>query len=189
MMSLKKCSPGVLVAGLLLVAANTAADAHGKGGPGNKPGPGHDHHDHHGHAHGPDQKLAGVWLVSMMPCNCTTGDSIPNQAYEALYTFHDDGTLTVWVQNSTITTTRSPSHGIWKSAKRGPGFQMTFVHLRYSPQTGAYLGRQDAAGIITLSGRGDELSIDSSATVYDVNGAVTARACANASGVKLVLPD
>jgi hypothetical protein len=178
MKSMKQWIPCVAV-GCLLVLSQTAALAHGKGnGPGNGKGPGPHGHD-----------LTGAWLVTIMPRNCATGDSLPNLAHEALFTFHEDGTLSVWAQNNSITLTRSPSHGIWKAGKHG-NYRLTFVHLRYSLETGKYLGRQDAVATITLQGRGgDEFSMDSSATVYDADGTVAARACSNSTGVRLTLPD
>ena len=69
----------------------------------------------------------GVWLVTVTPRNCVTGVPIPAAAFEALYTFHNDGTMSAWLQNSTITTTRSPNHGLWK---RENGSSEVLVQIR-----------------------------------------------------------
>lgn len=135
-----------------------------------------------------DSRIQGVWLVSTQPRNCVTGDSIPNAAFEGVYTFHDDGTLLAWVQNSTITTTRSPSQGVWQEKRRRGEHVLRFVHLRYSPTTGAYLGRQDANGTAVVRSGGDEFSADTTTTVFDVNGAIVTTGCAQSAGVRLSLP-
>lgn len=189
---------GAVAAGLLMALSQAAVQAHdAKGGQGKKDG--HVHagkpdpkpdHKPGGHPGNGPKDLAGAWLVSMMPYDCATGNSIPTAAYEALFTFHEDGTLSVWAQNNTITTTRSPSHGVWKSMRDGT-YRLTFVHLRYAGAVpGAYLGRQDAVGTVTLLGkRGEEFSMESRATVYDTHGAVTANACGRSSAVRIVVPD
>ena len=43
----------------------------------------------------PDRSLAGVWLVKITPRNCATGEFIPAAAFEALFTFHEDKTMSV----------------------------------------------------------------------------------------------
>jgi hypothetical protein len=132
--------------------------------------------------------IEGVWLVSTQPRNCLTGDWIPNTAFEGLYTFHDDGTLSAWVQNATITTTRSPSHGVWKAKRRKGEHAVRFMHLRYNPTTGAYLGRQEAVGTIAVEAARDVFNADTTTTVFDVNGAVVTKGCAQSVGSRLSLP-
>lgn len=142
---------------------------------------------HQGNDRGPNQDLSGVWLVSAMPYNCTTGDSIPAASFEGLFTFNRDGTMSAWVQNATITTTRGPSHGLWKQRRRGE-HAVKFIHLRYNPTTGAYVGRQEAVGTVTVERWGSEFSAKTSTTLYDTNGLVVGGGCATSSGVRLELP-
>jgi hypothetical protein len=135
--------------------------------------------ERHGHFTGPhgDRSLVGAWLMDVMPYNCANGDSIPAGAFEALITFHEDGTLTAWFQNATITTTRSPSHGAWKRKRGRNEYEISFVHLRYNLQTGAFLGRQLAAGDLELDRDGDSFTVNSKATIFDASGAVTGQGC------------
>ena len=126
---LKLVQPGIFaVCAMLLLAvpgANASNGDHGnnanKGNPAatqgkdnknNNGNPGnHDHVDHRHHSH---DNLVGSWLVWVVPRNCATGELIQAGAFEAMFSFHADGTLDAWVQNRMITTTRSPSFGSWK---------------------------------------------------------------------------
>ena len=61
---------------------------------------------------------------SIERCLASDGDTaqlcdrrpISTAAFKPFYTFHNDGTMSAWLQNSTITTTRSPNHGTHGSA-------------------------------------------------------------------------
>ena len=55
-------------------------------------------------ADAPERSIEGVWRVTVTPRNCVTGVPIATADFEALYTFHKDGTMSAWFQNSTITT-------------------------------------------------------------------------------------
>ena len=136
---------------------------------------------------GNTRRLEGVWRVTLTPRNCVTGVPIPTAAGEALLTFHKGGTLSAWFQNSTITITRSPSHGIWRpdgSTIYGlPNYSFKFVHLRYNLTTGAFIGRQEAGGTLELSANGDEFTTDSQTTVFNLDG-TTVVGCSNAVGTR-----
>ena len=133
---------------------------------------------------GRERSLEGVWRVRLTPRNCVTGVPIPTAAAEALLTFHKGGTLSAWFQNSTITITRSPSHGLWQREHGRGDYSFKFVHLRYDLATGAYLGSQVARGTLRLSERGDEFTTDSQTQVFDVNGHLTITGCANSVGTR-----
>lgn len=129
--------------------------------------------------------LSGVWVMNVMPYNCATGDSIPAAAFESLITFHEDGTLSAWFQNATITTTRSPSHGIWSRKRGWSDYAIKFLHLRYNPQTGAYLGRQLAEGEVEMERGGDSFRSSGRTTLLDVNGAVIGQGCSTSVGSRI----
>ena len=133
---------------------------------------------------GKEHSLEGVWRVTLTPRNCVTGVPIPTAAAEALLTFHKGGTLSAWFQNSTITITRSPSHGLWQREHGRGDYSFKFVHLRYDLATGAYLGSQVARGTLRLSERGDEFTTDSQTQLFDVNGHLTITACSNSVGTR-----
>ncbi len=133
---------------------------------------------------GQESSLEGVWRVTITPRNCVTGVSIPTAAFQALFTFHKGGTLSVSLQNSTTTITRSPGHGLWQREHGGGDYSFKFVHLRYALATGAYLGSQVARGTLRLSERGDQFTTDSQNQVFDVNGHLTITSCANSVGTR-----
>ena len=133
------------------------------------------------------ERLEGVWRVRLTPRNCVTGVPIPTVAFEALLTFHEGGTLSAWFQNSTITITRSPSHGLWQREQGWGDYSFKFVHLRYNLTTGAFIGRQESGGTLQLSASGDEFTTDSQTQVFDVNGNLTLTSCANFVGTRFTL--
>lgn len=133
---------------------------------------------------GKERSLEGVWRVATTPRNCVTGVPIPTAAFEALLTFHKGGTLSAWFQNSTITITRSPSHGLWQRERGWGDYSFKFVHLRYNLATGAYLGSQVARGTLRLGESGDEFTTDSQTQLFDVNGNLTITSCANTVGTR-----
>jgi hypothetical protein len=163
---------GFIAAVGVLSAPQLAAFASGPGG------------DQDG-SHHAGRSPTGLWLVSFMPYVCATGNSIPTAAFESLFTFHDDGTLTGWLQNSTITTTRSPSLGIWKRTHGWNHYAIKFIHLRYKLPEGNFLGRQQAMGELVLDPGGDTFSISSTATVFTEDGGIQQQSCANAVGTRM----
>jgi hypothetical protein len=132
----------------------------------------------------PERTLAGVWQVTVTPRNCATGVPIPTAAFAALYTFHKDGTLSAWFQNSTITTTRSPNHGLWRRDEGWSDYSFKFVHLRYNLTTGVFIGKQEGAGTLVLGESGDDFTTDGLTTLFDVNGNQTSAGCSNSVGTR-----
>ena len=132
-----------------------------------------------------EHSIEGVWRVTITPRNCGTGVPIPTAAFAALFTFHKGGTLSVSLQNSTITITRSPGHGLWQREHGGGDYSFKFVHLRFDLATGAFKASQVARGTLRLSESGDEFTTDSSTTSFDVNGvSLPGMGCANAVGTR-----
>ncbi len=135
----------------------------------------------------PKRTVEGVWRVRIVPRNCVTGIPIPGAESQALYTFHKDGTLSVWAQNATITTTRSPSHGVWQRDLGWSDYSFKFLHLRYSGSTGMFLGKQEGQGTLVLSESGDEFTTDGSATVFNVDDVPGTPGCSNSFGTRFKL--
>jgi hypothetical protein len=133
--------------------------------------------------------LNGVWRVTITPRNCATGGPTPIPPFEALFTFHRDGTMSAWVQNSTITVTRSPSHGLWRREHGWNDYSFKFVHLRYNLATGVFLGKQESSATLELGHDGDEFTTDSSTTVFDASGNPAVPTCANGVGVRFALDE
>ncbi len=129
-------------------------------------------------------RLEGVWRVRTTPRNCVTGVPIPTTPFEFLFTFHKGGTMSASLQNTTITITRSPGHGLWQREHGEGDYSFKFVHLRFDLATGAFLGRQVARATLRLSERGDEFTTDSQNQVFDVNGHLTITGCSNSVGTR-----
>lgn len=134
--------------------------------------------------------LVGAWLVSGMPKNCVTGDPIPGAEFEALINFHEDSTMDAWLQNRTITTTRSPNYGSWKRL-RGPSgdgahnYTARFIHLRYSATTGAFAGRQYSQSTIVLNRRGDEFTTEGRTRGFNPEGVLEFEGCSTMRGSRI----
>jgi hypothetical protein len=127
------------------------------------------------------RNIEGVWFVTTTPRNCATGMPITPATFEGLFTFHRDGTMSVWVQNAAITVTRSQSHGLWQRDLGRGNYAFKFVHLHYDG-SGFFSGKQDASGTLALNRNGDEFTTDSSTTFFDASGNATGMGCANAVG-------
>jgi hypothetical protein len=130
-----------------------------------------------------ERQLAGVWMVTTTPRDCTTGNPFPQAAFDGLFTFHKDGTMSAWVQNALISVTRSSSHGLWEQTSGWSRHSFEFVHLRYD-LSGTYVGRQVAKGTLVLGESGDELTTESSTSVFDLDGNRIGGGCASATGVR-----
>jgi len=135
----------------------------------------------------PERSIEGVWRVTVTPRNCVTGVPIPTAAFEALFTFHKGGTMSAWLQNSTITTTRSSNHGLWKRDEGWSDYSFKFVHLRYNLTTGVFIGSQEGAGTLVLGESGDEFTTDGSTASFDATGTATGASCSNSVGTRFKL--
>jgi hypothetical protein len=135
-----------------------------------------------------ERSLEGVWRARITPRNCVTGIPNPTAAFEALFTFHKGGTISAWVQNSVITVTRSPSHGLWKRERGWSDYSFKFVHLRYNLTTGELSASQVSGGTLVLGENGDEFTTDASTTSFDVNGnPIGSGGCSNSVGTRFKL--
>lgn len=150
------------------------------------PANGHDRRDSRDGRKDPPS-LQGVWQVSITPVDCATDAPIPNAASEALFTFHAGGTMEAWAQNAKITTTRSPSHGVWRFNARWKNFSARFVHLRYDLANGIYVGTQLADTLVVLDRGGDTFTSEGSTVGRDTAGNDLFHGCSKASGVRLKL--
>lgn len=130
--------------------------------------------------------LEGVWTVTTSPRNSVTGAPIPGAAFEGLFTFHRDGTMSAWLQNSFITVTRSPSQGLWRRDRGWGNYSFGFIHLRHD-LSGFFSGKQTAEGTLELNESGDEFTTDSATAVFDASGIPLSQGCANSVGTRFDL--
>jgi hypothetical protein len=136
----------------------------------------------------PERSLEGVWLVTITPRSCATGDPIPTAAFEALYTFHKDSTMLASFRNNSLTLERTAAHGHWRRDLGWHQYAFKFVHLRRNVLTGAFAGKQEGAGTLVLSDSGDEFTTDGSSTVFDANGnPVGTSGCSTSAGTRFQL--
>ena len=135
-----------------------------------------------------ERSVEGVWLVTITPRNCTTGDPIPGAAFESLYTFHYGGTMTVSFRNNSLTLERTAAHGLWRRDHGWSEYSLKFVHLRRTISTGAFAGKQESDATLVLSENGDEFTTDGSTTVFNVNGdPVGTPGCSTSVGTRFKL--
>ena len=137
----------------------------------------------------PERSLEGVWLATIVPRNCTTGDPIPNAAFETIWTFHKDGTMLVSIRNGSITLERTAAHGLWRSTRGWSDYAFKFVHIRRTVSTGAFFGKQEGGGTLVLSESGDEFTSDGWSVAYTVGGVPVnpTPGCSNAAGTRFKL--
>lgn len=130
--------------------------------------------------------LTGTWMVTITPRICATGAPIPAATFEALYTFHEDGTMSAWLQNSLITVTRSPSLGVWERDRGWRSYSFGFVHLRYE-LSGLYSGRQEALGTLELDKHGRNFVANGSTNLFDPTGNPMGGGCSDSVGTRFDL--
>jgi hypothetical protein len=141
-----------------------------------------------GQGHVPDRSLGGVWLVEITPRNCATGEPILTAVTKALYTFHDDGMMSVSFVNNSFTLERTAAHGLWRRDLGWEGYSFKFIHYRRNVSTGAFAGKQEGAGALVLAASGDEFTTDGSSQVFDVNdNPVGTGGCSNSVGTRFKL--
>jgi len=128
-----------------------------------------------------ERSVEGVWMVTTTPRNCVTQVPVPGAAFEGLFTFHKDGTMSAWVQNAMVTVTRSPSQGLWQRDLGWRKYVFKFIHLRYDA-SGLYSGIQESGGALVLTKSGNEFTTDTATSVFDVDGNVLGGGCATAVG-------
>jgi hypothetical protein len=157
-----------VVLAIVMVSALSPANADGRTGPGVR------------------RSVQGVWTVTTTPRNCTTGAPIPGAESEGLFTFHRDGTMSAWLQNSFITVTRSPSQGLWQRDRGWRDYSFGFIHLRYDI-SGFFIGKQTAAGSLALNESGDQFTTDSSTALFDASGLPLGGGCASSVGTRFDL--
>jgi hypothetical protein len=135
----------------------------------------------------PNRSLVGVWLVTITPRNCTTGDPIPSAAFESLFTFHNDGTMLVSFRNNTLALERTAAHGLWRRDLAWSDYSFKFVHIRRSVSTGLFAGKQESGGTLVLSESGDEFTTDGGTIVFNTDGIPGAPSCSNSVGTRFKL--
>jgi hypothetical protein len=137
----------------------------------------------------PDRSLVGVWQVEITPRDCVTGEPIPTVTQtKALYTFHDDGTMSVSLVNNSFTLERTAAHGLWQRDLGWGEFSFKFIHYRRNVSTGAFAGKQEGAGALVLAASGDEFSTDGGSQAFDANGnPIGTGGCSNSAGTRFKL--
>lgn len=131
-----------------------------------------------------ERSLEGVWRVAVAPYFCASGVPVPGASFEALFTFHKGGTMSGWLQNSVISITRSPSHGLWQRESGWSEYSSRFIHLRYDLATGAFVGTQEALNHLVLGASGDEFTAEGTNAFFDKDGNLIGGGCAKMVGAR-----
>jgi hypothetical protein len=130
----------------------------------------------------PERGLAGVWEVTTTPRDCATGEPIPAAAFEGLYTFHKDGTLTSWYSSGTPST----GQGLWRLEHGWSDYSFRLVRILRST-TGVFSGKSEIGGTLTLSESGDQYTSDEYTIVYSIDGVPGTPRCLNSVGTRFRL--
>ena len=130
----------------------------------------------------PNRSIGGVWLVKTTPRDCTTGDPIPEAAFEGLYTFHTDGTMISWYSRGTAST----GQGLWRRELGWSDYSFKLVRFLRST-TGVFSGRQEIGGTLALGESGDEYTSDEYMIVYSLDGVPGTPSCINSVGRRFTL--
>ena len=131
---------------------------------------------------GPERRLGGVWEVKTTPRNCTTGEPIPAFAFEALYTFHRDGTVISTVSGGTPL----PFHGLWRRELGWSDYSFRTRRILRNPDQ-SFAGKQEIGGTLTLSESGDEYTSDEYMIVFSIDGVPTTAACISSVATRFKL--
>ena len=136
----------------------------------------------------PDRSLVGVWQVEITPRNCVTGEPMLTAVTKALYTFHDDGTMSVSFLNNSLTLERTAAHGLWRRDLGWDEYSFMFIHYRRTLSTGAFAGKQEGGGALVLASSGDEFTTDGGSQAFDANGnPIGTGGCSNSAGTRFTL--
>jgi hypothetical protein len=77
-------------------------------------------------------------FVEITPRNCVTGEPIPTAGTKALYTFHEDGTMSVSFLNNSLALERTAAHGLMQRDLGWSEYSFKFIHydapVRYGPR-------------------------------------------------------
>ena len=88
------------------------------------------------------------------------------------------------LQNNTIVVTRGTSFGLWQRGHSWSDYSYRFAHLRYNLTTGAFIGRQESGGALTLGESGDDFTVDGFTVLYNVSGTQGTPSCSNSVGTR-----
>lgn len=131
-----------------------------------------------------ERSLAGVWEVKSTPRNCETG--VPNlaAAFQAIYTFHRDGTMISWYSSGTPST----GHGLWRRELGWSDYSFKLVRILRSATTPpVFSGKQEIGGTLVLSESGDEFTSDDYMIVYPLDGVPTTPSCISSVGTRFTM--
>jgi len=132
---------------------------------------------------GRDGGIQGVWRMTRMGVNCQTGLQA-GPSFEALMTFHEDGTLSGYaVPPGSTPASGSPEYGLWK-AERGRGsYSFTDLSFNYDA-AGAFAGSIEITARVQLEDGGKSLTQKSKIEFFDAGGLLLFSACGKATGTR-----
>jgi hypothetical protein len=129
------------------------------------------------------RSLEGVWLVKTTPRDCATGEPNPAAAFESIYTFHRDGTMST----SSSAGTPLPFHGLWRRELGWSNYSFRKIRILRNPTTNLYSGKQEIGGTLAMSESGAEYSSNEYMIVYDLDGIPAAPRCISSVATRFKL--
>jgi hypothetical protein len=121
----------------------------------------------------------GVWLATVTPVNCETGDPVA-PPFNSMLTINRGGTMAEYGANPN-TPFRSPGHGIWQAGIGRNTYSKAFTFFALTP-AGIPVGRIRVEQVSDLNG--DELSSYGSFELRDFNGNILATGCTSATALR-----
>ena len=123
--------------------------------------------------------LVGVWRITATLRNCTTGDPL-GTPFQALYSYHLGGTLTVNTSNPP--TLQITHHGIWEASNQfHPSFAFTF--FRFNPD-GTFAGTATIRQGVNLGVSGNDYTSSGTFQIIAVNGTVVNMGCVTTTATR-----
>jgi hypothetical protein len=127
-----------------------------------------------------NDSIIDVWLTTVTPTNCETGDPVA-PSFNSMLTLNRGGTMAEYGANPN-TPFRSPGHGKWQAETGRNVYSMSFTFFALTP-AGIPVGRIRVEHYVDLNGEGDEeMQSYGAFELRDFNGNILATGCTTATG-------
>ena len=132
---------------------------------------------------GREGRIQGVWRMDRMGVNCQTGLQA-GPSFEAIMTFHDDGTLSGYaVPPGSTPASGSPEYGLWKAERSHGNYSFTDLSFNYDA-AGAFAGSIEITATVQLEDGGKSLTQKTKIKFFDAGGLLLFSACGKATGTR-----
>jgi hypothetical protein len=133
-----------------------------------------------------ERTLVGVWLTTVRPRNCQTGELLPAPVLQGhgLFTFHEGGTASEYgIGPGQTPALRSPGHGVWRKTHGWQEYAYSFLFTRYDAN-GVFAGSSRVTSALVLDESGDAWTSSSQVEVFDAAGNLILAPCVSGFGTR-----